>query len=302
MTETQPSMDEDKTGNDSRLADRPDLKQSYDAWERIEDEFNAYLDQSLNPRGPDMLYDLVAELELPAGATALDVGCGKGSQAIELAKRFRFNVLGVDPVPSHIDTAIKGLAEQARVTPGLAEAVRFEIGWTEALPVEDESVDLIWCRDVLELVPVLSAAYQEFHRVLKPGGRALVYQMFYTDQMEAGEFARSLPVGVPPANVRPEAVEATMKGAGLQVETCIVVGSEWGEYAQEQTGIGARMLLHAARLQRDPDRYIQRYGKENYDIALADSFWHVYRLIGKISYRVYLLSRGDPEAPSAAVD
>ena len=37
-------------------------EQAYDAYPRIEEEFSAVLDQSLEPRGPDLLYDLVARL------------------------------------------------------------------------------------------------------------------------------------------------------------------------------------------------------------------------------------------------
>ena len=54
------------------------LEQAYDAYPRIEEEFSAALDQSLDPRGPDLLYDLVARLGLAPGAVALDVGCGEG--------------------------------------------------------------------------------------------------------------------------------------------------------------------------------------------------------------------------------
>ena len=57
------------------------LEQAYDAYPRIEEEFSAVLDQSLDPRGPDLLYDLVAGLGLAPGAVALDVGCGEGRQA-----------------------------------------------------------------------------------------------------------------------------------------------------------------------------------------------------------------------------
>jgi hypothetical protein len=38
------------------------LEQADDAYPRIEAEFSAVLDQSLEPRGPDLLYDLVARL------------------------------------------------------------------------------------------------------------------------------------------------------------------------------------------------------------------------------------------------
>ena len=41
-----------------------------------------------------------AGLEL--GQRALDVGCGKGGHSIELARRFGFAVLGIDPVERHL--------------------------------------------------------------------------------------------------------------------------------------------------------------------------------------------------------
>ena len=61
-----------------------------------------------------------------------------------------------------------------------------------------------------------------------------------------------------------------------------------GEYYHEQGR--SRHLLHAARLLRDPGRYIDRFGRESYDIKLGDWLWHVYRMIGKLSSRICLLS------------
>jgi len=122
-----------------------------------------------------------------------------------------------------------------------------------------------------------------------------VYQMFTTDRLEPREAAWLLPtMGCVPANMRPEYTEAAIRAAGLQIDSCVVLGTEWGEYGQERTGKGGRKLLHFARLLRDPDRYVQQYGPENYDIALGDCLWHIYRLIGKLSDRVYLLSARHP--------
>jgi hypothetical protein len=70
----------------------------------------------------------------------------------------------------------------------------------------------------------------------------------------------------------------------------VILGTEWGEYTQEHGPRPDRHLLHAARLIRDPGRYISRFGQENYDIKLGDCLWHIYRMIGKLSSRVYLLS------------
>jgi len=57
----------------------------YDVFPRIEEDFRAALDVSLHPRGPEMLYDLVRDLRLPPGWTAIDVGCGEGRHALQLA-------------------------------------------------------------------------------------------------------------------------------------------------------------------------------------------------------------------------
>ncbi len=65
------------------------LEWSYDAYPRIEEEFQAALDASLAPRAPSLLYDLVANMQLPAGSVAADVGCGEGRHSLRLADRFR---------------------------------------------------------------------------------------------------------------------------------------------------------------------------------------------------------------------
>lgn len=256
---------------------------AHDAFDRIEERFNEALDESLHPAGPDMLYEHVAAMGFPAGAIAIDVGCGRGEHAVRLARRFGLRVTGIDPIARRMEVA-RGDAQPR-------DHVRFTIGAAENLPVASASVDLVWCRDVLCLVEDLDQAYREFRRVLKPGGRALIYQMFATSRLETGEAAFLLPVmGCSPTSTRPENTEAAINSAGLRIDHCVVLGTEWGEYAQEHATPPGRHLLQAARLIHDPNRYIARFGKENYDIKLGDCLWHIYRMIGKLSGRIYLLS------------
>jgi SAM-dependent methyltransferase len=183
-------------------------------------------------------------------------------------------------------------AARGAARPGVR--VSFEAGAAEDLPVASGSVDLIWCRDVLCLSGDLGRAYAEFRRVLRPGGRALIYQMFATSLLERAEAAFLLLVmGCDPAAMDPENTEAAISGAGLRVSQRLILGTEWGEYASEHAPNPGRHLLHAARLIRDPDRYTARFGRANYDIKLGDCLWHIYRMIGKLSSRVYLLSAPD---------
>jgi SAM-dependent methyltransferase len=255
----------------------------HDAFDLVEEQFNEALDESLDPAGPGVLYDYVAAMGLPAGAVTLDAGCGEGEHAVELSRRFGLQVTGIDPVARCV--------EAARLAARPGSTVTFETGTAGDLPAASGSVDLIWCRDVLCLVEDLGQAYREFRRVLRPGGRAVIYQMFATSLLEPAEAAFLLPVmGCFPGSMRPENTGAAIDDAGLRVDRRVVLGTEWGEHAQEQAGRPGRHLLHAARLIRDPDRYIARFGRANYDIKLGDCLWHIYRMIGKLSGRVYLLS------------
>lgn len=56
-------------------------------------------------------------------------------------------------------------------------------------------------------------------------------------------------------------------------------------------------------LLREPERYVAQFGRTNYDIMLSDCLWHVYRLIGKLGGRAYVLSKPHstpaPSGPSA---
>jgi SAM-dependent methyltransferase len=270
-------------------ADPEWLEQFYDAYPRIEEAFQAALEESLRPRGPELLYELVEGLALVPGSLAVDVGCGEGKHSFQLAERFRLAVIGFDPVPRRIEIAS---AELAAFDSEVAGRVRFELGVAEALPLEDGTVDLLWCRDVLVHVADLDRAYAEFERVLRADGRALVYQTFGTERLEPGESEWLwTTAGVVPTSAAGAHTEAAIAAAGLRIDKCITLGSEWGEWAEEQSGKTGRRLLYAARLLREPQRYIAQFGQTAYEIMLGDCLWHVYGMIGKLDRRVYLLSK-----------
>ena len=258
-----------------------------------EEEFEEALDRSLDPLGFDLLFDLVTKLALPPGSAAMDVGCRDGFFSIELARRYGFTVHGVEPVRRHLDGAADALAELAAEEPEVAGRVRIEAGVAQQLSAPDGSVDLIWCRDVLVHVEDLGEAFREFHRVLRPGGHAVVYQMMATDWLEPAEADRLWPpAGIHASSTDPDNFEAALDGAGLKIAQRIVLSSQWRE-SMEENGMGmtSRQLLHTARLLRGRADFEGRFGVESYEVMLTNCLWGVYQMIGKLCPRVYVLTR-----------
>lgn len=95
-------------------------------------------------------------------ARALDIGCGGGLMAEEVA-RMGFAVTGVDPAEAAIDVA----ADHARQS-GLD--IAYQVASGEALPFDDGQFDLVYCCDVLEHVVDLPRVIAESSRVLRSGG------------------------------------------------------------------------------------------------------------------------------------
>jgi SAM-dependent methyltransferase len=251
--------------------------------------FDALVDTSLSPRGPSMLLQIVRELDLRPDSVALDVGCGAGEHSFRLATHFGLQVLGVDPVQLHLD-----LAREARrdVPEEIAARVTFGRGSATHLPVADASADLVWCRDALVRVSDLDDAFAEFARVLRPGGRAVIHQLVATPLLSLSEAAWLFPVlGVVLSSMSASTTDSAVAASGLMVDASLDIGSEWGEYAQEESGTASRALLRASRLQREPDRYRSKFGDAAYDAMLGDSLWQVYLMLGKLAGRILVLTR-----------
>lgn len=250
----------------------PDVIAAHSRFDDIEAQFHASLETSLDPRGPDSLFDVVASLGLPKGGFVVDVGCGRGTHAIELASRFDVNVLGIDPVDRHQDAGGKALR---------AGQVRFCKGTAESIPVDTSSVDLIFSRESL-MYADLNGAMSEFKRILRAGGRGLVYLVLTGPRMTDAE-AAELWAFLGANCLRPDDIDDAINGAAFLIDRRIDYGSEWGERAQEQEGAAGQRLLYAARLLRQPQRYVSQFGETNYNIMLGDCLWHAYRMMGKLA-------------------
>jgi ubiquinone/menaquinone biosynthesis C-methylase UbiE len=264
------------------------LKTVYEhLWFAHRGEMYEKLDQSLNPRPPEMLYDFVKRLNIATDSSALDVGCGKGNHTCELAKQFNFQVVGIDPMDGNLE-----IARDAATKQDLAEQVTFTQGSMESIPSEDATFDLVWCRDMLVHVQDLQQGLGECGRVLKPNGFMIVFTTYATERMELKEAARLYDaLGMVSENLSSSYVEGCFKKAGLQIHSSEIIGSELMQYYEERDGRCARELMRLARMMSAKERFVVELGEANYEITSALYHWVIYQLIGKLSSIIYTLRK-----------
>ena len=117
--------------------------------------------------GPGYRGKALERAGLQRGMQVLDVGFGTGlvaAQAIRIVGDPAL-VTGVDPSPGMMQAS------------PLLEKVRLLQGKAEKLPVPDASVDFVSMGYALRHVGDVEAAFSEFHRVLRPGGRVCILEI-----------------------------------------------------------------------------------------------------------------------------
>ena len=125
---------------------------------------------------------LGSTIGLAPGSKVLDAGCGMGRVGTYLAKHFGYEIEGIDLLDFNITEAKRFAARN-----GEAEHTNFQIGDYSKLPFPADSFDAVYTMETFVHAPDFRAVLAEFRRVLKPGGRLILFE--YTiapfDEMDA---------------------------------------------------------------------------------------------------------------------
>jgi arsenite methyltransferase len=105
-----------------------------------------------------------------AGETVLDIGCGTGFLACDMAPAVTESghILALDPKPSMIEAARERCAEFPQV--------EIKQGDITSIQAANDQFDLVTCTQVLLYVEDIDRALSEIYRVLKPGGRVAILE------------------------------------------------------------------------------------------------------------------------------
>lgn len=248
----------------------------------------AALDRSLSPRPAASLFDVVGSLGVGHADVVLDIGGREGQHALAMVERFGCRAVSVDPVKENNERGRELLAAHE-----LGHMVELRRGSIERIPAEDGCFGLVFARDMLGHVEDLTRALTECRRVLAPAGFMVIFEVFGTPSLYPEE-QRLLcaDAATVPERLSVADFEATVAATGFVVDRLEVLGSEHVEASQE-SGAAPNYLLQVSRLRRARESLLAELGEVAYRVMYANALWSIYRLIGKLESRVYVLHRDD---------
>jgi SAM-dependent methyltransferase len=123
-------------------------------------------------RGDIATKELIKLSRFTPGMHILDVGCGVGGSTRRLSHETGCCVTGIDLSDEYID-----VAERLTQLLNMQERVKFHAASALELPFDDNAFDGVWAIQINMNIEDKVSWLKEIYRVLKPGGRAVLYEV-----------------------------------------------------------------------------------------------------------------------------
>lgn len=190
-------------------------------------DYNRYTAKSVRRFDDRMIGRLRTESWMmgPGRRRLVDVGTGTAQLLIQIARRpafEQFELMGTDYFEDMVQQARASVAASR-----LQERIRIDHNDVHDLPYPDGFCEFVISRSTIHHWSDPVAAFREIHRILKPGGVAVIHEPRRNPHPKAleafNEQRRS--VGVPPANMEEkytvEEVRAFLEQSGLSHDSLI---------------------------------------------------------------------------------
>jgi len=132
-------------------------------WDDHADWWQREFTDGVDPEYVEQIIPLTLE-HLEGMTRVLDVGTGEGQIARALTEELGASVIGLDPTVSQVSTAVERGGGPV-----------YALAGSDLLPVADGSIDAVVVCLVFEHVDALDSSLAEVARVLRPGGRFLLF-------------------------------------------------------------------------------------------------------------------------------
>jgi sarcosine/dimethylglycine N-methyltransferase len=211
----------------------------------------------------------MAELLAPSARdTVLDAGAGLGGPARYLAARFGCRVVGIDLTPLFVEV---GRLLSART--GFDGLVDLRVGDVTEMDLGAGSIDHVWTQHVAMNIPDRPKLYAEIRRVLRPGGRLVLF-----DVVDGGGGELLLPVPWATEHhhsflVTREELRALVEAAGFRIDVVEDPAPELLPAMQQMlqappTGSGLTTAVFIDDLETKGPRYLQNLAEGRTALAL----------------------------------
>jgi ubiquinone/menaquinone biosynthesis C-methylase UbiE len=165
---------------------------------QVQSQFGAvaadYVTSKVHASGQDLAW-LVEIAALTGTEHVLDVATGGGHAAFALAPHAR-TVVALDLTRPMLEVA------QAEAKARQLHNISYLEGDAQALPCEDNSFDVVTCRQAPHHFPHVQQAVHEWARVLKPGGKLVLVDSIGPEEPEADALLHEIELLRDPSHVR----------------------------------------------------------------------------------------------------
>lgn len=221
---------------------------------------------------------LITYMHLQSGQHMLDVGCGTGQPAIQLAQSTSASVTGITVSASQLAEA--SLRAQRS---GVADQVRFEQIDAMALPYPDAAFDAAWAFESIFHMPSRLQVFREMARVVRSGGRIVVADFVTQRPLTDEEIAIVYPAFAVSEIGSLEGYITDLKQAGVTVQLCLDVTINTIKPSNRTTLVALQEESHLAHLR-------EVYGAEQVAGFLAG--WEAIRQVNEtLSYVVFIADK-----------